>query len=121
MLKNDNAFTSVSQKTANVNMRKAMEEYTNELLAESRVEGEKNKATEKAKHMLKRGKATLEEVAEDCELSLAEVKDLAALFFLIYDILSEKSLYCINKGIFSRVASIPCYTCCTCRLIKVCL
>ena len=114
MLKNDDAFTSVSRKTANlintvtnsklkyhdgeenVDMCKAMEDYTNELLAEGRAEGreegraegreegiaegKKYNAVGTAKRMLKSGKFTLEEIAEYSELTLAEVRELADEF-----------------------------------------
>jgi predicted transposase/invertase (TIGR01784 family) len=49
----------------------------NEGKIEGRIEGIKENAIETAKNLLRRGKYTLEEIAEDTQLPLEQVKELA--------------------------------------------
>ena len=62
-------------------MCKVMEDMRNtawnEGRIEGRIEGIKENAIETAKNLLKRGKCTLEEIAEDTQLTLEQVKELA--------------------------------------------
>ena len=62
-------------------MCKVMEDMRNtawnEGKIEGRIEGIKENAIETAKNLLRRGKCTLEEIAEDTQLPLEQVKELA--------------------------------------------
>ena len=58
-------------------MCKAMEDMRNTAWNEGKVEGIKENAIETAKNLIRRGKYTLEEIAEDTKLSLEQVKELA--------------------------------------------
>jgi len=62
-------------------MCKVMEDMRNtawnEGKIEGRIEGIKENAIETAKNLLRRGKYTLEEIAEDTQLPLEQVKELA--------------------------------------------
>ncbi len=62
-------------------MCKVMEDMRNtawnEVKIEGRIVGIKENAIETAKNFLRRGKCTLEEIAEDTQLTLEQVKELA--------------------------------------------
>lgn len=59
-------------------MCQIMEDMRNEALEEGRKEGIKEAAINTAKRMIKRGKATLEEIAEDTDLTLSKIEELSA-------------------------------------------